>query len=85
MDEDEHVSAPEIAELMNNFILLDLYTDGSDAESESNQKRQEGLFQTVAIPYYAVFDADEKPKASFPGLTHDAGEFAAFLKQGSAD
>jgi thiol:disulfide interchange protein len=76
---------PEIAELMNNFILLDLYTDGSDADSESNQKRQESLFQTVAIPYYAVLDADEKPRASFPGLTKDPGEFATFLKQGAAN
>jgi thiol:disulfide interchange protein DsbD len=76
---------PEIAELMNDFILLDLYTDGSDAESEKNQKRQESLFQTVAIPYYAIFDADGKPVASFPGLTKDPGEFAAFLKQGAAN
>jgi thiol:disulfide interchange protein DsbD len=76
---------PEIAELMSNFILLDLYTDGSDAESEKNQKRQESLFQTVAIPYYAILDADEKPVASFPGLTKDAGEFAAFLKQGTVN
>jgi thiol:disulfide interchange protein DsbD len=76
---------PEIAELMDRFILLDLYTDGSDAESEKNQKRQESLFQTVAIPYYAILDADEKPVASFPGLTKDAGEFAAFLKQGTVN
>ena len=74
---------PEIAGLMDQFVLLDLYTDGSDEESEKNQKRQEGLFQTVAIPYYAVFDAEEKPIASFPGLTKDANEFSAFLKKGS--
>ncbi len=74
---------PEIAELLNRFVLLELYTDGSDADSEKNQKRQETLFQTVAIPYYAIFDADEKPQASFPGLTKDPAEFAAFLKQGS--
>lgn len=76
-------SRPEISELLNRFVLLELYTDGSDADSERNQKRQEGLFQTVAIPYYAIFDADERPAASFPGLTKDATEFAAFLKQGS--
>jgi thiol:disulfide interchange protein DsbD len=76
---------PEIADLMNNFILLDLYTDGSDADSESNQKRQDNLFKTVAIPYYAVLDADEKPRASFAGLTKNPDEFASFLKQGAAD
>jgi len=73
---------PEIAALTERLILLDLYTDGSDAESEKNQKRQESLFQTVAIPYYAVLDANEKPVASFPGLTKDSNEFAAFLKKG---
>ncbi|MDR3719734.1 MAG: cytochrome c biogenesis protein CcdA [Bryobacteraceae bacterium] len=75
---------PEIAGLLDRFILLDLYTDGSDADSEKNQKRQESLFQTVAIPYYAILDADEKPVASFPGLTKDPNEFAAFLKKGAA-
>ena len=74
---------PEIAELMGQMVLLDLYTDGSDAESEKNQRRQESQFQTVAIPYYAIFDGDEKPLASFPGLTKDPVEFAAFLKKGS--
>jgi thiol:disulfide interchange protein len=76
---------PEIADLMNRFILLDLYTDGSDTDSERNQERQERLFHTVAIPYYAVLDADEKPVATFPGLMKDPVEFAAFLQQGSAN
>jgi thiol:disulfide interchange protein DsbD len=76
---------PEIAGLLDQFILLDLYTDGSDADSEKNQERQQRLFQTVAIPYYAILDADEKPVASFPGLTKDPVEFATFLKQGSAN
>jgi thiol:disulfide interchange protein DsbD len=76
---------PEIAELMDRFILLDLYTDGSDADSVRNQERQERLFRTVAIPYYAVLDAGEKPKVSFAGLTKDPAEFSAFLKQGSAN
>ena len=76
---------PQIAGLLDQFILLDLYTDGSDAESERNQERQQRLYQTVAIPYYAILDSEEKPVASFPGLTKDPSEFAAFLKQGSAN
>jgi thiol:disulfide interchange protein DsbD len=76
---------PDIADVMNRFILLDLYTDGSDADSVRNQELQERHFQTVAIPYYAVLDADEKPVATFPGLTKDPSEFAAFLQQGSAN
>jgi hypothetical protein len=73
---------PEIAKILNSFILLDLYTDGSDTASEKNQQRQQTLFNTVAIPFYAIFDADENPLASFAGLTKDPNEFARFLKSG---
>ncbi len=75
---------PEIAEALGQFVLVELYTDGTDAASEDNQRRQEQLFQTVAIPYYAVFDADEKVIAAFPGLTRDAAEFLAFLRKGTS-
>jgi hypothetical protein len=75
-------SRPEIAALLNGFVLLDLYTDGSDSASEANQRRQQTLFNTVAIPFYAIFDADAKPLASFPGLTKDPEEFARFLRRG---
>src|SRR5207248_855236 len=51
---------PEIAQAMKDFVLVELYTDGTDAESDANQKVQLDRFQTVAIPYYAILDADEK-------------------------
>lgn len=76
---------PEIAGLLDGLVLVDLYTDGSDAASEANQRRQQTLFNTVAIPFYAIFDADQKPLASFPGLTKDPDEFARFLKSGSSN
>ena len=78
-------SRPEIAGLLDALVLVDLYTDGSDAASEANQRRQQTLFNTVAIPFYAIFDADQKPLASFPGLTKDPDEFARFLKSGSSN
>ncbi len=73
---------PEMAGLLNRLVLVDLYTDGSDAASEKNQERQQTLFHTVAIPFYAIFDADQKPIASFAGLTKDPQEFASFLRSG---
>ncbi len=75
---------PEIAEALGRFVLVELYTDGTDAASEANQRRQEQIFQTVAIPFYAVFDADEKVIATFPGLTRNAAEFLDFLRRGAA-
>jgi thiol:disulfide interchange protein DsbD len=72
---------PEIAEALTGYVLVELYTDGTDAVSEQNQQRQEKLFQTVAIPFYAVFDGDEKVVGSFAGLTKDPAEFLRFLSQ----
>jgi thiol:disulfide interchange protein DsbD len=75
---------PEVAAALGQFVLVELYTDGTDPASEANQRRQEQLFQTVAIPFYAVFDANEKVIATFPGLTRNAGEFLEFLRRGAA-
>jgi thiol:disulfide interchange protein DsbD len=70
---------PEIAAALKNFILVELYTDGADQASEQNQKLQETRFSTIAIPYYAVLDADQKVLGTFAGLTRNPAEFLAFL------
>jgi thiol:disulfide interchange protein len=72
---------PEITGLLKDFVLVDLYTDGTDAESERNQQLEEKRFGTVAIPYYAIVDPDERVIATFPGLTRNAAEFVGFLKK----
>ena len=74
---------PEIAAAMRKFVLVDLYGDGTDAESEANQKLELAKFQTVAEPYYAIMDSDQNVIATFPGLTKDAAAFLAFLNKGS--
>jgi thiol:disulfide interchange protein len=75
---------PEIAGAMQNFVLVELYGDGTDAASEQNQKLELEKFQTVAEPYYAIMDPDEKVIATFPGLTHDPQEFLTFLRKGQS-
>jgi thiol:disulfide interchange protein len=74
---------PEVAALMKDFILLDLFTDGTDHASEENQQLEEKRFGTVALPFYAILDADEKVLATFPGLTKNTQEFVTFLKSAS--
>ena len=71
---------PEILPLLKDFVLVDLYTDGTDQASEENQRLEEKKFETTAIPYYAILDPDERVIATFPGLTRNAAEFANFLK-----
>jgi thiol:disulfide interchange protein len=73
----------EIAEAMGGLVAVELYTDGTDAASEANQQRQETDFKTVAIPFYAVLDAEGKTLATFAGLTKDTAQFAAFLMTGA--
>jgi thiol:disulfide interchange protein len=75
---------PEIAGQLKDFVLVDLYTDGTDSVSEQNQQLEEKRFGTVAIPFYAIVDPDEKVIATFPGLTRNTQEFSSFLKSGSA-
>lgn len=70
----------QVREAMEKFVLVELYTDElDDPKSTAFQKMQEDLFQTVGIPYYAVFNTDQKVVSSFPGLTKDVNEFAGFL------
>jgi thiol:disulfide interchange protein DsbD len=74
---------PEIAAALGNFVLVELYTDGTDAASEENGKLELAMFQTSAIPFYAIVDPDGKVIAKFPGATRDAKEYLAFLSAGT--
>jgi thiol:disulfide interchange protein DsbD len=70
---------PEVMAALGDYILVELYTDGTDAASEANQKLQETKFNTVAIPHYAIIDGNENVLGSFVGLTKKPAEFVAFL------
>jgi thiol:disulfide interchange protein len=71
---------PPIAEATKSLVLVELYTDGTDKESEENQKLQDDKFKTVAIPYYALMDPDGNVVATFEkGMTTDTQEFLTFL------
>ncbi len=72
---------PVVKNEMDKFILVSLYTDGEGEIYEKQQQYQEKTFQTVALPFYAILDADGKPLATFPGLTRNSQEFIDFLKK----
>jgi thiol:disulfide interchange protein DsbD len=73
---------PEVEKELERFVLLRLYTDGEGEIYQRQQKFQEEKFKTVALPFYAIIEADEKIIAVFPGLTRDSSEFVEFLKHG---
>ena len=78
------LSRPEIAGVLKDFVLVELYTDGTDAASQTNSKLQLDKFGTVAEPYYVILDPNEKLIAKFEGLTHDPAEFLTFLRKAQA-
>ena len=78
------LSQPEVAAALNAFVLVQLYTDGTDAASDANGKLELAKFQTAAEPFYAILDADEKVIATSAGVTRDPQDFLAFLKKAAA-
>jgi len=70
---------PDIRAALQNFVLVDLYTDGSDDASRLNGELEEKTFGTVAIPFYAIFNNEGKVLASFPSSTRNPKEFLTFL------
>jgi thiol:disulfide interchange protein len=71
---------PEIQAVLKDFVIVDLYTDGTDADSEKNQKLEDQKFGTASIPFYAILDANQNIIATFPQLTRNPQEFLAFLQ-----
>lgn len=74
---------PDVRAEMDKFVLVSLYTDGEGDVYERQQQFQQDTFQTVALPFYAIFDNDGKAVATFPGLTRKPEEFIDFLRKAS--
>jgi len=71
---------PEIASELSKFVLVELYTDGTDDTNRRYQQLEQDLFGTVALPYYAVLGPDGTPKVAFGGLTRSSDEYLNFLR-----
>lgn len=71
---------PEIRSALKDLVIVDLYTDGTDSESEKNQKLENDKFTTASIPFYALIDPDQNVIATFPQLTRNPQEFLSFLE-----
>jgi thiol:disulfide interchange protein len=71
---------PEIQSALKDLVIVDLYTDGTDAKSAENQKFEDDRFHTASIPFYALMDPDQNVVATFPQLTRNPSEFLAFLE-----
>ena len=72
---------PDVSAELSRFVLSRLYTDGEGEIYEQQQAFQEKTFGTVALPLYAVVDADGNVRATFSGLTRNPADFIAFLRR----
>jgi thiol:disulfide interchange protein DsbD len=76
---------PEIQGALKSLVIVDLYTDGTDAASQKNADLEDKKFNTASIPFYAIVDADQNVIATFPQLTRNTKEFLAFLESKPAN
>jgi len=77
-------SRSDVQRKLAQFVLVELYTDGSGKLYEDQQNFQQQRFGTVALPYYAIVDSDGKAITTYAGLTRSSAEFISFLDQGLA-
>jgi thiol:disulfide interchange protein len=75
---------PAVAAELQRFVLTRLYTDGEGELYEQQQAFQERTFGTVALPLYAVVDANGKVLGTLSGVTRKPGEFISFLERARA-
>jgi thiol:disulfide interchange protein len=71
----------DVSAELARFVLSRLYTDGEGEIYEQQQAFQEKTFGTVALPLYAVVDADGNVRATFSGLSRNPADFIAFLRR----
>ncbi|MEE8341839.1 MAG: cytochrome c biogenesis protein CcdA [Candidatus Neomarinimicrobiota bacterium] len=75
------LSLPEVRNLLEQFVLVKLYTDGG---KNHRAKRQYEIdrFGTAAQPLYVILDDGDMEIARFPGMTRNVNEFVKFLNKG---
>jgi thiol:disulfide interchange protein DsbD len=71
----------EVEAELSKLVLVRLYTDDGSEINNKHQAFEQETFGTVALPFYAVMDANGKTIATFPGLTRNATEFVDFLRK----
>ena len=74
----------DVKQALGRFVRVRLYTDGLGEPFGSQQRLEQKLFGTVALPLYAALAPDGRPRATFLGMTRDPAEFTAFLERGAS-
>jgi thiol:disulfide interchange protein len=75
------LSLPEVRNLLEQFVLVKLYTDGGKNHREKRQYEID-RFGTAAQPFYVILDGTDLEIARFHGMTRNVNEFVKFLNKG---
>jgi len=70
-----------VEELMEQFVLVSLYTDAGDNYLEKREYQIQ-RFETAALPYYVILDKEDSIIAEFPGMSRNVDDFIEFLESG---
>ncbi|MBR9977234.1 MAG: thioredoxin family protein [Bacteroidetes bacterium] len=76
------LSRSDVKALLENYVLVRLYTDGRGTIYDRNRAFQEERFGTVALPLYVTMMPDDEEHRMFPGMTRKPEEFIRFLSDG---
>jgi thiol:disulfide interchange protein DsbD len=71
---------PAVQTALARYERARLYTDGDGAMYAAQQRMQERITGSVALPYYVILDETGSIQRSFLGMTRDEDEFLAFLQ-----
>lgn len=72
----------DVQALLEDYVLVRLYTDGRGTIYDRNREFQEERFGTVALPLYVTMMPDDEEHTMFPGMTRKPEEFVRFLSDG---
>ena len=75
---------PQVRREIDNFVPVELYTDGDDAASRRNSTLQQQKFGTIALPLYVAVAPDGRELARLEGLNRDPQAFVDFLQRANS-
>ncbi|MGE3801713.1 MAG: cytochrome c biogenesis protein CcdA [Candidatus Kapaibacterium sp.] len=71
----------DVRDLMNQYVLVRLYTDRREESNKRNRQMQIDRFETIDLPFYALFSPDDKVLGQSV-FTRDVEKFKGFLQRG---
>ena len=71
----------DVQNLMNQYVLVRLYTDRREESNRRNRQMQLDRFNTIDLPFYALFTPEDKVVGQSV-FTRDVDRFKGFLQTG---